>query len=318
MWKRFLGFTGICRPKWAFFLTYCYFIFAFTFTDLNSVPSLSLGFSTMIFFFLGHFSLNAIFDRDFDRINPRKNLLNSWSDDSEIKSVSWIWGMIVGFWVISISLSLLHSLLFKTILPLIIILSIIFAIGYSVPPLYVKGRAPWDIIINICSFGILGPLFVLNSFSHVVILDLMEILILLMFSSSTLVIVVIPTILMDSEADGYFGLNTLAVKYGKDKSLLLIKICIIVQIISLSLIGIEFLGHHNFFGVLVILSFLFGERMILLPLFDLQLSNAKAGMVAANLFFGFLLGSSWLFFFIHITRIINIDFNSVIKALLGL
>jgi hypothetical protein len=209
-------------------------------------------------------------------------------------------------------------LLFETVLPLIIILSIILAIGYSVPPLYVKGRAPWDIIINIGSFGILGPLFVLNSFSNVVILDLIEILILLMFSSSTLVIVVIPTILMDSEADGYFGLNTLAVRYGKDKNLLLIKICVVVQIISLSLIGIEFLGNYNFIGVFVILTFLFGERMILLPLFDLHLSNAKAGMVAANLFFGFLLGSSWLFFFIHISRIINIDFNSVIKALLGL
>ncbi|MCK4848692.1 MAG: UbiA family prenyltransferase [Candidatus Heimdallarchaeota archaeon] len=318
MWMRILGLTGICRPVWAFFLAYCYFIFAFAVTDLRNVPSIILGFSAMLFFFLGHFSLNAIYDRDFDRVNPRKDFLNSWSDDSHIKSTSWIWSMIVFFWMVSISLSLLHSLLFEKLLPLIIILAILLAIGYSVPPLYVKGRAPWDIIINICSFGIIGPLFVLSSFSTEITLHVLEILVILLFSSSTLVVVVIPTILMDSEADGYFGLNTLAVKYSKDQILLLIKFCIIIQIISLSLIGIEFLWNYNFVGVFVIVSFLLGERMILSPLFDLQLSNAKAGMVATNLFFFFLISSCGLFIFILITRITNIDLNSLIKILLGL
>lgn len=318
MWMRILGLTGICRPVWAFFLTYCFFIFAFAVTDLRNVPSIILGFCAMLFFFLGHFSLNAIYDRDFDRVNPRKDFLNSWSDDSHIKSTFWIWSMIVFFWMVSISLSLLHSLLFEKLLPLIIILAILLAIGYSVPPLYVKGRAPWDIIINICSFGILGPLFVLSSFSTEITLEVLEILVILLFSSSTLVVVVIPTILMDSEADGYFGLNTLAVKYSKDQILLLIKFCIIIQIISLSLIGIEFLGNYNFVGVFVIFSFLLGERMILSPLFDLQLSNAKAGMVATNLFFFFLISSCGLFIFILITRITNIDLNSLMKILLGL
>jgi len=318
MWTRILGLTGICRPVWAFFLTYCYFIFAFAVTDLDNIPSISLGFFTMFFFYLGHFSLNAIYDKEFDKMNPRKDHLNSWNDVSEIKSTFWIWSMIVVFWVISISISLFHTLLFISILPLIIVLAILLAICYSVPPLYVKGRAPWDIIVNICSFGILGPFFALSSFSSEITLNFIEILLILLFSSSTLVIVIIPTILMDSEVDGYFGLNTFAVKYGKDQSLLLIKFSIILQVISLSLIGIEFFMHYNFIGVFVIFTFLFGERMILSPLFDLQLSNVKAGMVATDLFFSFLVSSCGLFFFILITRLTNFDLNSVIRSMLGL
>ena len=141
--KWIVGLLGICRPVWAFFLTYCYFIFLFEIIDQKTIIPISLGFFSMVFFYLGHFSLNNFFDRSYDHENPRKDILNSWEKDSEVRA-RWIWVTIGIVWIIGFYFAVLHRIWYEKNLPILIILAMLFSILYSVPPCYLKGRAPWD------------------------------------------------------------------------------------------------------------------------------------------------------------------------------
>lgn len=165
-----LGLIGITRPFWSFFLTFCYYLIILIVVDIDLLTQPILGFLSMFFFFLGHFSLNSICDKVPDNFNPRKNNLNSWKEVHKINSKNIILFLIALFWIISIYLSFIFIFIYKfdLKLPTIIIFSIIFSIIYSVPPIQVKGRAPFDMIINILSFGVLGSVFAIESINSII------------------------------------------------------------------------------------------------------------------------------------------------------
>lgn len=116
------------------------------------------GFIIMLFFFLGHFSLNAICDKDADSINPRKNKLNSWVLESQLKS-HHVFYLSYSFWIICILLSHFYWVLYDSLLiPLLISFAVLASHFYSFLSLELKGKAPMDLILNQASFGVIAPL----------------------------------------------------------------------------------------------------------------------------------------------------------------
>jgi len=254
------GVIGISRPPWALYLSYCYFLIPFTMVNQNNVYSIFLAFITMFFFFLGHFSINAIFDRDVDSVNPRKNELNSWTDSLDFQK-NWVWVMIGIFWILSLLGALLHTILFESDFTLIfIIIAIILAIAYSTPPLQIKGRAPLDLLVNQLSFGVIGPLFVLESLGGgLQTIPIEWIISLLIFSISTLTIVVLPTVIMDTSVDKEYGYNTFSVKYGIKRTIQTITLFFGIQLVPILLFSVIAIREENLVFLIIMIALVYGE-----------------------------------------------------------
>lgn len=254
------GVIGISRPPWALYLSYCYFLIPFTIINQKNVYPIFLAFFTMFFFFLGHFSINAIFDRDVDSVNRRKNALNSWIDSLDFQK-KWIWVMIGFFWILSLLGAFLQIILFKTAFSLIfIIIAIILAIAYSTPPLQIKGRAPLDLLVNQLSFGVIGPLFVLEILvGGLQTIPIEWILILLLFSISTLSIVVLPTVASDYSVDREYGYKTFSVKYGLKKTIQTITIFFGIQLIPILLFSLTAIREGNLVFLIMMMALVYGE-----------------------------------------------------------
>ncbi len=291
--------NGISRPFWALFLSYCYFLIPFTLVNSSNFYPMILGFFTMLFFFLGHFSLNAIFDQDVDRANYRKNELNSWTDSFNLELI-WIWVMISIFWVFSILGAILYFFHYSSVLILIfIIAAILLAISYSVPPIQLKGHAPMDLFINQLSFGIIGPLFALESLGIMTIIPFIGLVIILVISVSILSIVVLPTIMMDTSIDKEYGYNTFSVRYGMRNTVKVIWIYFGIQLIPiLFLIGIS-LTEKNLLFLLMMIALIWGEAGYILILWKTP-SERTAEIVAALFTASFFTGGIYLLIIVHI------------------
>jgi 4-hydroxybenzoate polyprenyltransferase len=264
-----------------------------------------LGFFTMVFFFLGHFSLNAIFDQDVDRANRRKNELNSWADSLNL-DILWIWVMIIIFWVFSILGTIMYIFLYKSVFNLIfIIAAILLAIVYSVPPIQLKGRAPMDLFINQLSFGIIGPLFALESLGIMLTIPLIGLVIILIISVSILSIVVLPTIMMDTSIDRLYGYNTFSVKYGMRNTVKVIWLYFGIHLIPiLLLIGMS-AAEKNILFLLMMISLIWGEAGYILILWK-NPSERSAEIVAALFTSSFFTGGIYLLVIVHILPKIQI------------
>ncbi|MHA2305771.1 MAG: UbiA family prenyltransferase, partial [Candidatus Hodarchaeales archaeon] len=291
--------NGISRPFWALFLSYCYFLIPFTLITSNNAYPMILGFLTMVFFFLGHFSLNAIYDQEVDRANRRKNELNSWADSFNLE-VIWIWIMISIYWIISGIGAFIFYLLYNSIFLLIFILmAIVLAICYSVPPIQVKGRAPMDLFANQLSFGIIGPLFALESLRIMQTVPFSGIVIILIISVSILSIVVLPTIMMDTSIDRDFGYNTFSVKYGMKNTVKVIWLFFVIQLIPVTfLIGMS-LAEENLLFFLMMISLIWGEAGFILILWK-NPSERIAEIVAALFTSSLFTGGIYLLIIVHI------------------
>jgi hypothetical protein len=255
----------------------------------------------MFLFFLGHFSLNAVFDKEADSNNPRKSEFSSWNDSSGI-TVKMILIVIGIVWTSSIIGSIFYMLYFNSLLiPFFIFLAILLSVTYSVPPLQAKGRAPWDLIVDQVSFGILGPLFALESFVGIYSVSLFDVILLLSISISTLSIVVLPTIMMDTTIDRFYGYNTFSVRFGMKNTLKAIGFFLLIQILSLSIIAGISLVSGGLFFVIVIGLFLYTEIGMILPLW-FNSSERNANQVVKFLTFSFLQGGTTLLIVVNVTR----------------
>lgn len=291
--------NGISRPFWALFLSYCYFLIPFTLVNSNNFYPMILGFFTMVFFFLGHFSINAIFDQDVDRANRRKNKLNSWVDSFNLDIV-WIWIMICAFWIISILGALLYNILFKSLFIFIfIIAAILLAIGYSVPPIQLKGRAPLDLLTNQLSFGIIGPLFAIESSGFMRTLFFSDLVILLVISVSTLTIVVLPTIMMDTTIDKEYGYNTFSVRYGMRNTTKVIWLYFGTQLIPMLILTGLAISEKNLLFLLMMVFLIWGEFGFIATLWR-NPSERTAEIVAALFTASFFVGGIYLLVIVHI------------------
>ena len=169
--------------------------------------------------------------------------------------------MIGIFWILSLLGAFLHSILFKSAFTLIfIIIAIILAIAYSTPPLQIKGRAPLDLLVNQLSFGVIGPLFVLESLrGGLQTIPIEWIIILLIFSISTLTIVVLPTIMMDTSVDKEYGYNTFSVKYGLKRTIQTITLFFGIQFVPILLFSVIAIREENLVFLIMMIALVYGE-----------------------------------------------------------
>ena len=241
----------------------------------------------------------AIFDQDVDRANRRKNELNSWADSLNLNLI-WIWVIISISWVIQHFRSNSVFFLYKSVFSLIfIIAAILLAIGYSVPPIQLKGRAPMDLFINQLSFGIIGPLFALESLGILQTIPFIGLVIILIISVSILSIVVLPTIMMDTSIDREYGYNTFSVKYGMLNTVKVIWLYFGIQLIPIIfLIGMS-LAEKNILFLLMMVSLIWGESGYLIMLWK-KPSEKTAEIVAALFTASFFTGGIYLLIIVHI------------------
>ncbi|MFX0085943.1 MAG: UbiA family prenyltransferase [Candidatus Hodarchaeota archaeon] len=290
---------GISRPIWALFLPYCYFLIPFTLLNSKNLYPILFGFITMFFFFLGHFSLNALFDRDADRANRRKNASNSWDESLNFKG-EWIWILILVYWIISILGAFIHQIIFRSSFIIIMILiAIILAIAYSTPPIRVKGRAPMDLLINQFSFGIIGPLFAIESFGILHTFPLAGLIILLIFSVSTLTIVVLPTIMMDTTIDKQYGYNTFSVKFGLRNAVKVTLLSLGIQLVCIVVFSAIAIYEENFLFILMMVALVTGESCFIFLLWR-KPTEKNAEFVASLFASSFLSGGIHLLVITHL------------------
>ncbi len=270
----------------------------------------------MFSFYLGHFSLNAIYDKDVDRNNPRKDLFNSWVEQLGIGK-KWIWCMIFIFWSFSFLGSIIHSMIYNKSLQFLVPIAIILAIVYSVPPLQLKGKAPWDLVIDLLSFGVLGPFFAIEC---ILIIPPWQLVIpIILFSISTIAIVVLPTVMMDTTVDREHCYNTFSVKYGLENTMNVIKFFFIVQVSALAGFGILALLRANFLLLIIILLFPFGELNILGDLFFSDfVSEESAEVVVKRLMRSSLVFGIEIIAAVHFLNWLGLDFNQFFQEILSL
>lgn len=141
-------------------------------------------------------------------------------------------------------------------------------------------------------------------------------MIILTFSISSLVIVVLPTIIMDINCDKQFGINTFAVKYGINFTTNIIVISIFIQIITLFILALLFLLNSYFVGIFVIIIFLIGEKFVFSQIKYLGMKPKLAEHIANRLTFGYLIGGTFLLIILKLLYFFEINIDKSIKILI--
>jgi 4-hydroxybenzoate polyprenyltransferase len=278
----------------------------------------------MFLFYLGHFSLNNYFDRKADSTNERKKIYNSWSMNSRyLKLVLII--LLTIYWVSSLIISVFlnnrNNFLF-----ILIAIAIFFSIIYSTPPIKLKGKAPFDLILDLISFGILAPMFVIEIF--LIPISMQNYFFLLLYMVLTVGIVVLPTIIMDTTNDKNNGLTTFSVRYGILRTIKLIRILYYLQVILSIMILVIFTLDRNYLAIFIMIMFLIGEKVIFGDFFNKiiefktklvngnytemeKCSEAMVNRLIASLF----VAGIYLFALVTILNFLTLDMNQLINEL---
>lgn len=179
-----------------------------------------LGGSTLLF--------NDYWDYDLDKISRRKSGYPLAKDQI---SRSTVLNLSIGFMVIAIVLSLVISIWFTLLIASCIFLSII----YSAPPIRVKNRPGYDLILNASGAGILCSL---AGWVAVKSLDGFPFfwLIPMFFGVAA---IYIPTTIIDHDSDKEKGVNTIAVRLGKRRAFHLGLVCIAIANCAVMAMGLR-------------------------------------------------------------------------------
>lgn len=184
--------------------------------------------------FIGGFTflINAYYDMLSDFANPRKT--QSMILKGLIKpETTFKFG--ISFCIIGIFLSLIVSKVFT----LLMILTTLLSLLYSHPKTKFKAKGGLDILVNMVGLGIICPLagWVVSKPNDVFfILNFPP----LQLLASFLIIggLYAPTTVADYDADKFAKMNTLAVKLGKEKTMILGFILLLFGVFILVLMGI--------------------------------------------------------------------------------
>jgi chlorophyll synthase len=178
-----------------------------------------LGGSTLLF--------NDYWDYKMDKMSRRKS---EYPLPKGLISRNTVLKVSIGFMVIAIILALIVSILFMVLIASCIFLSVI----YSAPPIRIKNRAGWDMILNATGSGILC------SFAGwILIKPIVEFPILwlipMFFGVAALYI---PTTIIDYDSDKKNNVNTIAVRLGQQGAFYFGLICIIIANVAVMTMGL--------------------------------------------------------------------------------
>jgi 4-hydroxybenzoate polyprenyltransferase len=243
----------LSRLEWGFIFAGVAFMLSLFY--LLPTQSLIVGWLSIYLFSCGHFSINGLFDKESDAINPRKLSLRNPMAFSTLLTTRIIYLWVALLWLSVIPLNLLfipYSLdSFKVPSAFFFyILAVVCSILYSVPPLRFKSKPFIDIIITLTIAGVCFPFYVgLLGLTDIVNIELLIYGILL---SIFLVIGIhLPTILTDLEIDIQNGENTTAVYLGWKKSSYLTASGIIIRVVGFAFLNITLMNKGLLIGSII-------------------------------------------------------------------
>jgi len=214
-------------PYWVISLGCVYLGWAIATREI--LPDIQIGLALVIssVFITGStFAYNDYADRDIDRVNERK------------KGSLLVWGILdphsilrlsVALAALGIFFSLFINLAFTGLMGCCVVLSIL----YSNPSVKLKSRGGWDLLVNMIGIGAILPLAgwsVVRPVQEFPFLYLPSVI----FGIGALYIL---TALADYRIDRGSGVNTVAVRFGKEAAIRLGFVFMIIDTISLVLIG---------------------------------------------------------------------------------
>lgn len=237
----------LSRPEWGFiFAGVAYMLSLFY---LLPLVSLSVAWLSIYAFACGHFSLNGFFDKGSDTLNPRRFSLRNPLVTSDLLSNRTIYLWVSFLWLSIIPLNIFfipESLTFPK-LPLAFgsyALAVGGSIVYSVPPLRLKAKPFFDLIVTVLIIGIFIPFYIgLLGFDTIVDAKLLFYGILL--CALLVAGIHLPTILTDLEVDKQVGEITTAVYLGWNKASYLTSVIIAVRVAGFAVINILLMNEGN-------------------------------------------------------------------------
>ncbi len=239
-WRIIYELLILSRLEWGFIFAGVAYMLSLFF--LLPTQSLIIGWLSIYAFSCGHFSINGLYDKESDAINPRKLSLRNPMAYSTLLTprIIYLWVALLWLSVIPLNLFFIPYSLDSFKVPvafLFYILAAFCSILYSVPPLRLKSRPFIDIIITLTIAGVCFPLYVgLLGSADIVKVELLIFGILL---SIFLVIGIhLPTILTDLEIDIQNDENTTAVYLGWKKSSYLTGSGIIIRVVGFALLNV--------------------------------------------------------------------------------
>ncbi len=245
-WQVLRELFALSRPEWGFiFAGVAYMLSLFYLLPL--IPSIAVGWVSIYAFAGGHFSLNAVFDKDSDADNPRRFSLRNPLVTSDLLTRKNIYLWVGLLWFLPIPLNILfvpNALTFPK-LPLAFaayFLALGGSVAYSVPPLRFKARPFIDLTITVLIIGFFIPFYIglLGSSPLVNPTLLFYGIILSLFLVAG---IHLPTILTDLETDLKNGEMTTAVYLGLKNTSYLTSLAIIVRVLGFAIINLTLMNE---------------------------------------------------------------------------
>jgi chlorophyll synthase len=191
----------ILVPVWDFFLIGCYRARG----SGGFTPAMILGLAIYTLIMGGVYILNQIMDRETDRINRKLFLISG-----DLISVRTATYYMSGLWLIAVALAYRFGLAFM----IFTAVSLILGVGYSLPPVKLKGRPLADTLANSIGYGLINfglGWLVFKEFSW-------RIVPLFLPYTLSIAAVFVNTTLVDMEGDRRSGDITTAVFMGRGLS----------------------------------------------------------------------------------------------------
>lgn len=256
-WKILQELIILSRPEWGFiFAGVAYMLSLFY---LLPMISLSVGWLSIYAFACGHFSLNGLFDRDSDAVNPRSFSLRNPLVTSNLltSGTIYLWVGFLWFSLIPLNIFFIPKALSYPKLPLAFfafLLAVTGSFSYSVPPLRCKTRPFIDLIVTILIIGFFIPFYIgLLGFETIVNTKLLFYGIIL--CSLLVAGIHLPTILTDLDIDREKGEMTTAVFLGWNKAAYLTSAIIFVRVGGFAIVNLVLMNESiltpNFFPFLL-------------------------------------------------------------------
>ncbi len=209
---------------------------------LPLIPSIAVGWVSIYAFAGGHFSLNAVFDKDSDADNPRSFSLRNPLVTSDLLTPKNIYFWVGLLWFLPIPLNILfvpNAFTFPK-LPLAFIayfLAIGGSITYSVPPLRFKAKPFIDLTITVLIIGFFIPIYI-GLLGSEILVNTKLIFYGILLSLFLVAGIHLPTILTDYETDLKNGEMTTAVYLGVKKTSYLTSVIIIARVAGFAIINL--------------------------------------------------------------------------------
>lgn len=276
LWKIIRELLILSRLEWGFIFSGVAFMLGLFY--LLPTLSLIIGWLSIYAFTCGHFSLNGLFDKESDRLNPRGLSLRNPLVTSTPLTPRIIYSWVSLIWLSGLGLAFFvpNSISKFPLILITFVLAISGSFFYSVPPIRLKARPFIDIIATTFIIGLMFPVWI-GLLGNETVVDTKLLFYGIILNILLVIGIHLPTILTDLETDLMIGERTTAVFLGWRNASFITAFLIMIRIAGFAIINIILMGD----GTLTpsILPFFIGLVELVLTLNLTLRKNREAAMV---------------------------------------